>query len=260
MEIRLQIWQYTVGNQTIHIINKYRRLGHTVMDDEYWRQYHAERPSLRACSWIYSYGSLPTTKQLADNNMCDLLATCRKIYQEAASILYMSNTFVFWDLRNVAIFERCIPVGSWQKIRSVEVYAMFYRKEDIDHAVEARSLLQFEVWPGTCAALAALPNLRSLKIFLANPSYLDKQYLTGRRWDVQKAVLNFARQCRVKLKAEVYLPNEKWRGDGAAERWGLKELNAKDVKRMREQLKEDGINCELLCCSHQGTSRSVITS
>lgn len=78
-EIRRMIWQHAIGNQKIHIINKYRRLGHAVKNDEYWRQQHAKRPDLRASSWIYTYGSLPTIKQLADNNLCDLLFTCRQI-------------------------------------------------------------------------------------------------------------------------------------------------------------------------------------
>ena len=205
IEVRLQIWLHVIGNQKIHIINKYRRLGHAVMDDEYWCQYHAERPSLRACSWMYTYGALPTTKQLADDTLCHVLVTCRQIYHEAVALLYSTNTFAFWDLRTIAVFKHCIPFRSWQSIRSVEVYAMSYRKDDIADAVEARSLLQLEAWPDACAALASMPNLRNLKVRLANPQYLDKQYLMGQRVNTREAVRSFVREIKVKTQLEVIL-------------------------------------------------------
>jgi len=126
IEIRLQIWQHSIGNQTFHIINKYRRLGHAVMDDEYWRQHHAERPNLRASSWIYTFGSLPTTKKLASDNLCDLLVACRQIYNEAKVVFHSTNAFAFWDLRVIVTFKRCISSKDWELVRSTEVYAMFY--------------------------------------------------------------------------------------------------------------------------------------
>jgi len=81
-ELRLVIWEYAIGRQTIHIVHKYRRLGHAVCDTEYWTENRAERPNLRASSYMYTYGSLPPTKQLADWNMCSLLLTCRKMYDD----------------------------------------------------------------------------------------------------------------------------------------------------------------------------------
>ncbi|KAH8707620.1 hypothetical protein GQ44DRAFT_763601 [Phaeosphaeriaceae sp. PMI808] len=139
--------KYAIGNQKIHIINKYRRLGHTVMNHEYWDQYHAERSGLRASSWMYSYGSLPTTKQLADNNMCNLLITCCQIYHEVVMMLYSTNSFVFWDLRTVSAMERRISLGGWEAVRCVETCATLCRREDIKDVMETRSLLQLEAWP-----------------------------------------------------------------------------------------------------------------
>jgi hypothetical protein len=77
---------------------------------------------------------------------------------------------------------------------------MFYRKEDDDHAVEACSVLQLEVWPESCDALATLPNLRRLQIYVGNPQYLDKQYLMGQRRDVHRAILEFVKDVRLATK------------------------------------------------------------
>jgi len=79
-EIRLKIWRYAIGNQEIHIISKYRRLGHAVCDEEYWAENQAERPGLRASSYMFTFGSLQRTKQLADWSMVNLLRTCQLVY------------------------------------------------------------------------------------------------------------------------------------------------------------------------------------
>ncbi|KAF1938560.1 hypothetical protein EJ02DRAFT_514428 [Clathrospora elynae] len=78
-EVRFLIWTYALGNQKFHIIPKYRRFGHAVCDADYWQQWNTERPSLQASSWMYTYGSLPTTKKLADYNICDLLVACSQM-------------------------------------------------------------------------------------------------------------------------------------------------------------------------------------
>jgi hypothetical protein len=76
------------------------------------------------------------------------------VYQEAVQMLYATKTFAFWDLRTVEVFRRSVSLANWRTIREVELYAAFYRRDDIDHAIEARSLLQLEAWPGACDALA----------------------------------------------------------------------------------------------------------
>lgn len=248
IELRLQIWQYAIGNQTFHIINKYRRLGHAVMDADYWRQHHAERPSLRACSWMYTYGSLPTTKQLADRNLCHLLVTCQQIYQEAVALLYSTNTFVVWDLRTVEVLQRCIPLSSWEAIRSLEVNAMWNRQEDMDLDVWPRALMQLEAWPAACTALASLPNLRSLKILVANPWYLDQKWLTGQQSNVLQAVLDFVEECKVRVEVMVYLPGMDGQKLETEEKWDLKGLEKRETVRLRQLLHSgpSGSDC------HQG--------
>jgi hypothetical protein len=241
------IWRHAIGNRKIHIINKYRRLGHAVMDDEYWRQHHAERPGLRASSYMYTYGTLPTTKQLADNNLCDLLVTCLRIYQEAIGLLYSTNTFAVWDLRTVVAFKHGIPTANWQNIRSVEIYAMFHRRDDIDHAVENCSVLQLEAWPSACTALASLPHLRELKILIGKPSHLDAGCLAGKRIDVPNKVLRFVAECRLRVKLDVCLPAVVSKRQRSRQCWKLEAMTDAEAKRLEARLRVRSIDCTLFC-------------
>jgi hypothetical protein len=124
---------------------------------------------------------------------------------------------------------------------------MFYRKEDDDHAAEARSLLQLEAWPGSCAALATLPNLRRLRIYVGNPQYLDKQYLMGQQQDVHKAILEFVKEIRVAIKGlEVYVAEKRLNGSGRDGHWRTRGVCAKVSRKLDCELQDQGINCQWL--------------
>jgi hypothetical protein len=239
------IWQHAIGNQKLHIIHQHKRMGHAVMDEAYWRQHHAKRPDHRASSWIYTYGSLPTTKQLADQNLCDLLVTCSQVYHEAIDVLYPTNTFVFRDLRTVAMFKRSVAVEKWHVIREVETYAAFYRREDVDDAVEACGLLQLEAWSGACDVLGELPNLRRLSISIARPKYLDSGYLTGRCSDAYAAVLAFVARCRVEVSIEVYLPGGVMQ-EGVGQRWRLDASRNGEMRKLEVKLLGRGVDCRIM--------------
>lgn len=246
-EVRILVWEYVIGNQKIHIVSKFGRLGHVVCNAEYWADNRAERPGLRASSYMFTYGSLPMTKQLADWSLCDLLRTCRQIYTEALPILYTTNTFAFWDLRVLDIFKSSIPSARWRTIRSVEIYAMFYRHEDIPAACEARSSLQLEAWPSAASALGLLPDLRHLRIWIANPFYLDQKYLDGDRTGLYAAVRAFLLQCKgvgVRGGLEVVLPVKK-RGVARAARWNTYALKGECVVKLEEELRSEGLDCRV---------------
>jgi hypothetical protein len=99
---------------------------------------------------------------------------------------------MFFDLRAIDVFKASILPERWDTIRSVEIHAAVYRKDDITDAVEATSRLQLEAWPAACTALESMPNLRMLKIFVGNARYLDGGYLAGgRRTDLVEVVLRF---------------------------------------------------------------------
>jgi hypothetical protein len=118
-EIRMKIWKYAIGNQELHIISKYRRLGHAVCDAGYWAENQSERPDLRASSYMFTYGSLPRTKQLADWSMVNLLTTCRLMYVISLLLLFLFHRSTYPVLlpSGENIHNNHANIGRWQKDR-----------------------------------------------------------------------------------------------------------------------------------------------
>jgi hypothetical protein len=113
---------------------------------------------------------------------------------------------VFFDLSTIAVFRARLMPMRWNAIRSTEIYAMVYRKDDIRDAAEAKSSLHLEVWPVVCNALGSMSNLRALKIVIGNARYLDRGYLAGgRKTHLVDVVLGFLKMMRISGSAEVSL-------------------------------------------------------
>jgi hypothetical protein len=76
----------------------------------------------------------------------------------------------------------------WNAIRSIEIYAMVYRIDDIRNATEARSSLH----------LGSMSSLRTLKIVIGNARYLDCGYLAGdRKTHLVEVVLRFLKMMQI---------------------------------------------------------------
>jgi hypothetical protein len=145
----------------------------------------------------------------------------------------------------VAVFKRSVALARWHGIREVEIYAAFYRREDIDDAVEASSVLQLEAWPGACDALGSLSNLRRMGIRIARPKYLDGGYLTGRSSDAYAAVLAFVTGCRMGVSIEVSLPGGVMQ-KGVGQHWRLIATGAAEMRRLEVELVGRGVDCRNL--------------
>ena len=126
---------------------------------------------------------------------------------------------------------------------------MFYRNEDIRAACEARSILQLEAWNSAVDALESLPELRSLRIYIANPFFLDLNYLNGERTGLYAAVSGFLLQLKgVKVKEgwEVVFPVNKKGLATIHERWDIKSMEDEHVLRLEEELRVEGMDCRVL--------------
>jgi hypothetical protein len=180
--------------------------------------------------------------------------SCHCRYTEAIDLLYKTNTFIFRDLRVLSIFKSSIPSSCWQAIRSINIYAMFYRNEDIRAACEAHSILQLEAWNSAVDALESLPALRSLRIYIANPFYLDLNYLNGERTGLYAAVSGFLLQLKgVKVKEgwKVVFPAKKSGLATIHERWDIKSVEDEHVLRLEEELRVEGMDCRVLIGSKE---------
>jgi hypothetical protein len=105
---------------------------------------------------------------------------------------------VFFDLRTISVFKTSLMPTRWNAIRSIEIYAMVYRIDDIRNATEARSSLQLDAWSNVCNALGSMSSLRTLKIVIGNARYLDCGYLAGdRKTHLVEVVLRFLKMMQI---------------------------------------------------------------
>jgi hypothetical protein len=167
--------------------------------------------------------------------------------EEAVTVLYKTNTFVFWDLRTVASFRAGIPEEHWLSIRYINIYAMTYRKDDGEKAVEAKSFLQHNHWHQLCSALATLPRLKRFRIFVGHISFLDKTYLMGGRADLDQAVLTFMKQLNgLKSTCEIYFASERCDEERQQCLWNLRGMGNAQRAQLEMELREDGLVCSVL--------------
>jgi len=137
---------------------------------------------------------------------------------------------------------------------------MFYRDEDICAACEAHSILQLEAWNSAAYTLQSLPRLRSLRIYIANPFYLDRKYLNGERTELYAAVKGFLLQLKgVNVKAgwEVVFP---MKGRGLVtihERWNIKCMEDEHVQTLEEEFRAEGMNCKILVGNNEFNMEGV---
>lgn len=172
-------------------------------------------------------------------------------HQEACSVLYKTNIFTFFDLRTVEAFRCSILPEYWTAIRYIDIYAMFYRKDDMKDSVEARSQLQLEAWPHVCATLASMPNLRGLRIFVGNARYLDAGYLLGgRRTELYEVVLRFLQRCKISVGVEVILVSEEATHRHRKQTWDLLGLEEMAAQKLEEELAGKGVNCQIRYNKH----------
>jgi hypothetical protein len=126
---------------------------------------------------------------------------------------------------------------------------MFYRLEDMPAACEAHSILQLEAWPSAISALESLPSLQHLRIWIANPFYLDQKYLNGERTGLYAAVRGFLLQLKeVKVNDgwEVVSPVKRWGLTTTNMRWITKAMKDGHVLRLEEELRAEGLDCRVL--------------
>lgn len=125
---------------------------------------------------------------------------------------------------------------------------MYYRKEDIDDACEARSRLQLEAWPTACFTLASLPNFRNFRIFIANPFHLDSNYLGGNPTSLFEAIVSFLRECkdvRANVCWEVFLPMKRMGKARDIQQWNLRSMEFQELKALGDELRKLNLKCRI---------------
>lgn len=169
LEIRLQIYQYMLGNGgPIHILRKHRKLAHRLC-----RAYGTNPP--KTCVEAECWGARYTTGRMvqnlgiplwrevgdvADRGLLDPVLTCRRLYSESISILYSHNTFDFDQRESLYSLSITILPDRFNMIRSIQLH----------HLTNPANLNLPDVWvlwEQIWRIIADMQGLRELRISFA---------------------------------------------------------------------------------------------
>lgn len=115
LELRLQIYEYVLGGNLLHLIQIPRRIAHVRC-----RALHVPDHS-RQCRPASRMPLHPWLRTISSANLA-LLKTCRQIYIEAIDILYTTNTFDINHLSTFISFSQTIRSQRLGAITSLHMY------------------------------------------------------------------------------------------------------------------------------------------
>lgn len=156
LEIRLQIYEYVLGGNLIHLIQIPRRIAHV--------RCRASRvpDHLRECRPASRIPNHPWLRSVSSANLA-FLKTCRQIYMEAISILYTTNTFDINQLSTFLFFSKSILSDRLRCITSLHL-----RWNLGSNFVHYGPKKNYQDWNSFWELLATqMPGLRHLRISLS---------------------------------------------------------------------------------------------
>ncbi|KAF2835651.1 hypothetical protein M501DRAFT_997793 [Patellaria atrata CBS 101060] len=189
-EIRVLIYQYAIGNQTLHITHLNKRLGHIVcMNTSSQKQFGVRR---HFC-WGYETESkefINGDPELFSNTMGEgfttpsstgsllsLLKSCRRVYSEAISILYTRNIFAVKHIRTVIDLNHTILTSRLHQIRTLDLRWTTqapWHAENIDNRT---TVYDKRTWEHVWSIIARMDGLRNLKVEIGGPGLLEPAHV-----------------------------------------------------------------------------------
>lgn len=157
LELRLEIYAYVFGGTVIHLVQIPRRVAHTRC-----RLRTASDP-MRDCRHAIRIPLYPRLGTVATANVA-LLKTCRKVYTEAAHVLYTANTFDVNRLTTFLDFSRTIIPSQLAAITSLHL--SWLTSEIIIAPGQPDNFRRWtKCW---CIIANDMPGLRDLKLCMAS--------------------------------------------------------------------------------------------
>ncbi|CAG8186183.1 unnamed protein product [Penicillium olsonii] len=178
-ELRLMIWEFVLGGQRIHIVQRSgKQLGHVICSCP-GRDANVSSNMLKHrrrddCDICHGSGiPQPAKGEFARKNKVMLLGlalTCRQIYHESISLLYTLPIFEFSNPWSLPYLHPTIPRQHWESIRTVELRWSFPghwlpSKDSVRAVYVSAGRLQ---WQETCQSLMQMRALRSFTLTLEN--------------------------------------------------------------------------------------------
>ncbi|KAF2867951.1 hypothetical protein BDV95DRAFT_580976 [Massariosphaeria phaeospora] len=236
-ELRLRIWAYALGGQTLHVVRKFGKLGHMVCGEGEGCT-GCTAPTVELLRGTLQYRARVTepvaaSKPLAEWNMLHLLVTCSQIYSEAYSMLYTHNTFDFISIWSLSFLQRSILPKRFAQIRSVRLtYEFAYSQLQNMKGMPAPRYIPFPTprseWDSACNALLALSGLQSLQFRIISHAFLGGESLSQ---GLVKAFPPRLRKLAVTREGfRIMVPTGRWR-------------DAIDLEYVERGLNEKGVKC-----------------
>lgn len=188
LELRLQIYTYVLGNQTIHIATKstptdpphYCHFTHILCPEPF------DKTRLMPCYDLGHYEVIARQpvppKPTYSRNTLGLVKTCRQIYTEAMPLLYSTNTFDIeadYSFRTLKMFCEAVPERHTTRIRKLQVKFVFGQFPDMGNIY-----WNMEEWEGMWSAKwlggGKFAGLTDLSVWADNQ--------TGGRYELEKRV------------------------------------------------------------------------
>ncbi|TGO64020.1 hypothetical protein BCON_0009g00290 [Botryotinia convoluta] len=170
-EVRMEIYKWVLGGRVLHIIRRKDKLGHVVCRcdrrDSDVRTREEDACIVAGCRGVKIPGGSGVHERVGEGSgsLLQLLQVCRRIYSEAISLLYSTNTFNFDSMESFISFSNEILPRRFDSITSVTLDFSF----DTSSLYNESSSNDLPRWERTWMIIGSMKSLKSLKATIIWP-------------------------------------------------------------------------------------------
>ncbi|TGO26260.1 hypothetical protein BPAE_0063g00290 [Botrytis paeoniae] len=170
-EVRMEIYKWVLGGRVLHIIRRKDKLGHVVCKcdrrDSDVGTREEDACIVAGCRGVKIPGGSGVHERVGEGSgsLLQLLQVCRRIYSEAISLLYSTNTFNFDSMEAFISFSNEILPRRFDSITSVTLDFSF----DTSSLYNESSSNDVPRWERTWMIIGSMKSLTSLKATIIWP-------------------------------------------------------------------------------------------
>ncbi|KAF7912061.1 hypothetical protein BELL_0299g00090 [Botrytis elliptica] len=171
LEVRMEIYKWVLGGKVLHIIRRKDKLSHVVCKcdrkDSDVGTREEDACIVAGCRGVKILGGSGVHERIGERSgsLIQLLQVCRRIYSEAISLLYSTNTFNFDSMESFISFSNEILPHRFDSITSVTLDFSF----DTSSLYNESSSNDVPRWERTWMIVGSMKSLKSLKATIIWP-------------------------------------------------------------------------------------------
>ncbi|TGO68339.1 hypothetical protein BOTNAR_0026g00260 [Botryotinia narcissicola] len=170
-EVRMEIYKWVLGGRVLHIVRRKDKLSHVVCKSDRRDLDAGTREEdaciVAGCRGVKIPGGSGVHEIIGEGSgsLIPLLQVCRRIYSEAISLLYSTNTFNFDSMESFTSFSNEILPRRFDSITSVTLDFSF----DTSSLYNESSSNDVPRWERTWMIIGSMKSLKSLKATIIWP-------------------------------------------------------------------------------------------